>query len=149
MIDIDSIVGQLEQHINSHTVSVGAASYMGTVSYILEFRTIGLRLPRESGKTKFLLNKFYQTNSMLIVSNHHIASYCKKQVRSQLHDYIQVCHSGASNTIAQKFIGKRNAKLQYLLIDEAVVQSDLIELLSALQLLKMIDDMLTIIQLQT
>ena len=149
MIDIASIIDKMEQHINSNAKCSGAESYMSPVSFILEFRTIGLRLPRQSGKTNFLLNKFYRTNSMMLVSNHCIASHCKTQVRPQLREYIQVCHSDADSAIRQKFMGKRTERLQYLLIDEAVNKYDLVKVLTTLLNLKMIDTRLTIIQLQT
>ena len=149
MIDIAYIIDKKEQHINSNAKCPGAESYMSPVSFILEFRIIGLRLPRQSGKTNFLLNKFFRTNSMMLVANHYIASHCKTLVRSQLREYIQVCHSGADSAIFHKFMCKSTERLQYLLIDEAVNQHDLAKVLTTLLNLKMIDTRLTIIQLQT
>jgi hypothetical protein len=46
-------------------------------------------------------------------------------------------------------MNKRTERLQYLLIDEAVNQHDLVKVLTTLLNLKMIDTGLTVIQLQT
>lgn len=52
--------------------------FMGFVRFITEFRTITIGLPRQCGKTKYLLELKEQTSSLMFVPNRPTAEYCYK-----------------------------------------------------------------------
>lgn len=148
-IDIATMVGKMEQYINAGDFPDIPAHNMGLIPFILECRFIGLRLPRVSGKTSFLLRKFAQSHSMLLARDSWSVHVLKSQIRSELLSYIKICDIHTPQALEQEFLGKPPRMLKYLLIDEEVVWDDLIGGLNALQRLRMIDSDLTVIQLQT
>ena len=88
------------------------------VSYIKERRTIGLSLPRQCGKTRYIYSLFYRNKSVLIrlpgsreVFRPELEPYAPKDICSFI-NYVR---------------GRNLGKIDYLLIDEPDMQRESVD----------------------
>lgn len=145
MLDIANMIDTLERYVKERVIKQHYP-LTSLVTCLLEQNTIGLRLPRQSGKTKFLLDKFVSAESLLVVPNTERKISTTLKVRSQLRSMIVVAES---EYLYEKFIGTNQSILQYVLFDEVISQTTQVNVLSQLQNLKMIDHTTIIISLHT
>jgi len=64
--------------IREQDIAPQYANIVGFVSFIMEFRTITLGVPRQCGKTKYLLELKKKISSLMFVYNRLTAEYCYK-----------------------------------------------------------------------
>lgn len=88
-------------------------STLGPVKYINEFRTISINLPRQVGKTTYLLNMLHRTESMLMFHSRHMQAWAMKNLRQDLHKFI--IHADYVTTLKGYRVDN---KLSFLLVDE-------------------------------
>lgn len=88
-------------------------SMMGTTKYINEYRTISINLPRQIGKTTYLLNMMIRTESMLMFHSRHMQAWAMNNLRQDLHKFI--IHADYVTTLKGYRVDN---KLSFLLVDE-------------------------------
>lgn len=86
------------------------------VQYVQEYRTIDLRVPRQTGKTTYLTNMFYGEESLMIVPHHY---HTKPYQYSDQYSRRVMTNDYFNLNWFDRFRGIRNMyNFKYLLIDE-------------------------------
>ena len=115
----------------------------GIVGYIKSMRTIDIRVPRQSGKTRCLIDMFFSENAILVHP-----PQCKLKIRHDLKKYV----TSSPRYFMEQIRGRTDLyKIDYLLIDEPFnrMQEEIDEMLLALRISNLISDNFVIIKLGT
>lgn len=111
--------------------------------YINQMRTIDIRVPRQSGKTQFLLDMFCRENAILVQ-----CPFSEQKFRPDLRKYT----TSNPRSFIDQIRGRRDLyKVDYLLIDEPFnrKQDEINDLMVALLICNLLSDKFMVIKLGT
>lgn len=122
---------------------------IGLDEYLLNYRTIGLNLPRQTGKTRFLVNKFVTEHALLVVPNQIL-----KQDVTRHHPRLDSYVITASEGSGMRYFGtgQKIRPFDYILLDEPGLYQNhfkIVDFLSNLSHNRLVDQNTTIIKLGT
>lgn len=92
--------------------------YMSFSAYIREFRTITLGVPRQSGKTKYMLDLKGKTSSVMFVHNQNMIQYCRPLQNSVDRSNILSFENMFSLIRFNRGINRHGLKYSLFLVDE-------------------------------
>lgn len=108
----------VELLVNSLSGNEQMAQYISYSSFIREYRTVELRVPRQTGKTTILLNKLLDEPTIMFVHG----SVERDRVRSFAHIVGADVHARTEldqiDRIKSRYFGRTNIKYERLLVDE-------------------------------
>lgn len=111
---IDQVIDSLVDSINDYNIPNDWAFYGS--SYYREFRTVGLQVPRQYGKSEWLIDRHMHKRyeSLLFVKNHNMFSYIQSKFGASLFNK-NVYYPAFFKTW---FIGKDYSHIKYIYIDD-------------------------------
>jgi hypothetical protein len=122
---------------------------IGLIDYLTNYRTIGLNLPRQTGKTTFMVSKFVCEHALLVVPNQSLKQDVVRR-HPRLGSYVITASEGSG--IRYFGIGQRIQPFEYILFDEPGIYPkhfDMVDFLSNLSYNRLVDANTTIIKLGT
>ena len=122
---------------------------IGLIDYLINYRTIGLNLPRQTGKTTFMVSKFACQHSLLVVANQILKQDIIRR-HPRLGPYVITASEGSG--IRYFGQGHRIQPFEYILFDEPGIYPkhfDMVDFLSNLSYNRLVDANTTIIKIGT
>ena len=110
---ITSTINRLELMIDPTKSNL--VESIGLINYLINYRTIGLNLPRRSGKTTFMVSKFTSEHSLLVVPNQILKKDVDRE-HPRLASWVITASEGSGNRYFGT--GQRIRPFEYILIDE-------------------------------
>ncbi len=144
---ITSTINQLELMIDPTKSNL--VETIGLIDYLINYRTIGLNLPRQTGKTAFMVSKFVCEHALLVVPNQPLKQDVVRR-HPRLGPYVITASEGSG--IRYFGQGQRIRPFEYILFDEPGIYPkhfDMVDFMSNLSYNRLIDANTTIIKLGT
>lgn len=147
MSKIENLINQLE--LMTKQVPASEVLALTLPEFLTNYRTIGLSLPRQTGKTTFMVSKFVCEHSLLVVANQSLKQDVVRR-HPRLGSYVITASEGSG--IRYFGQGQRIQPFEYILFDEPGIYPkhfDMVDFLSNLSYNRLVDANTTIIKLGT